>query len=196
MPRRKNGVVARLARKTTGEGRILGFSIEFSCARELNLEAMWQVRRLADSFFRIPRVKSPSCTFYFDNGRPSLSMKTCDISLTDYMGLALLKQLEDHYTGDLPDDLVELRPCKLPEPKTIGERIRYCRQSLRMTQAQLSKRIGFTRTLLVRYELGETCPSFSQVVRIAKALGVPPEAIDGDRSIVPKRWRSVVGRQW
>lgn len=46
-----------------------------------------------------------------------------------------------------------------------------------MTQATLAKSVGTGQDLISRYERGQIRPTFARLQRLAKALGVKPEAI-------------------
>lgn len=53
----------------------------------------------------------------------------------------------------------------------IGAAIRTQREAMRMTVAQLAKRVGVSRNTITNYESGKTEPSASDLVRLAEALG-------------------------
>jgi len=55
---------------------------------------------------------------------------------------------------------------------TIGENIRYVRQSKGMTQKQLGKLAGIAEPTIRRYELGKLNPKRETIQKIANALGV------------------------
>lgn len=57
----------------------------------------------------------------------------------------------------------------------FGARLREVRIALSLTQSQLGKRVGTSRTNIGRLETGRgPCPMLDSVVRYADALGVPP----------------------
>ena len=61
----------------------------------------------------------------------------------------------------------------------IGGMIRKQREAMRMTVAQLAKRIEVSRNTITNYESGKTEPSASDLVRLANALGCRIEAFLG-----------------
>ena len=63
---------------------------------------------------------------------------------------------------------------------TIGERIRYKREELKMTQAELAQKAGYTsRSTINKIELNANGVTQSKLVNIAKALGVSPAYLMG-----------------
>ena len=72
-------------------------------------------------------------------------------------------------------------------PQAIGERIRQARLTYGMTQAELARRVGLSKTSMNNLEKGETQdPHFSYVVRIADVLRVSLDTLIG-RSVAPQR---------
>ena len=59
------------------------------------------------------------------------------------------------------------------EPRTLGERIRYLRKSLALTQTELAKQSGVTQPLISDLEAGNVQTS-GHTPSIAAALGVDP----------------------
>lgn len=55
--------------------------------------------------------------------------------------------------------------------KTIGERIKERRKSLKMTQAQVAKGVGVSHVALSQWERDETSPSGENLYALAKVLG-------------------------
>ena len=55
----------------------------------------------------------------------------------------------------------------------LGYNIAYFRKLSKLTQMQLAKKIGISRTHLSRIEIGECVPSLSLVFDIADALYLP-----------------------
>lgn len=53
----------------------------------------------------------------------------------------------------------------------LGERIRAARESVGLSQAELSRRAGVHRITLGRIESGEGMPSAETVARIVRAIG-------------------------
>ena len=62
---------------------------------------------------------------------------------------------------------------------TIGDRIRYCRTRLLMTQSQLAERTGIHPVSIRKYETNKTIPQPEQIRRIADVLCVSYTAIAG-----------------
>lgn len=54
----------------------------------------------------------------------------------------------------------------------LGMSIRRVRKAKHITQDELSKRVGITRSVLTRYELGQIEMSMTMYVAICDALGV------------------------
>lgn len=62
----------------------------------------------------------------------------------------------------------------------IGRRIKEIRKSKKMTQLELSEKVGYVaRATITRIEQGKINLSESRIVEIAKALGVTPQEIVG-----------------
>lgn len=59
----------------------------------------------------------------------------------------------------------------------IGENIRRYRKAAGLSQAELAKRIGKTRSAISQYESNTTTPYMYVIDRIANVLGVSPENI-------------------
>lgn len=66
----------------------------------------------------------------------------------------------------LPEDVLERR-------RALGIRIADLRRSAGLSQDQLADAIGMERRSIQRYEAADRDPRFSDLVRIADALGVP-----------------------
>ena len=66
----------------------------------------------------------------------------------------------------LPDSVLRRR-------RVLGQRIAETRRAAGLSQEQLADRIGMERRSVQRYESGERDPRFTDLVRIADALGVP-----------------------
>jgi len=60
------------------------------------------------------------------------------------------------------------------EAKLVGTRIRQLRKRARLSTQSLAQRAGYTSAFMSQIEKGERQPSFETIVRLAKALGVPP----------------------
>jgi transcriptional regulator with XRE-family HTH domain len=61
--------------------------------------------------------------------------------------------------------------------KEIGERLRTLRQGRGITQVRLAKMLGTQQTAISQVELGNRGLTIQQVVKLAKALSVPTDAI-------------------
>lgn len=76
-------------------------------------------------------------------------------------------------------------------PMTLGERIRHARQHYGMSQAELARRIGVSKTTMNNIEMGETTdPGFSHVLHIAETLHLSLDALAG-RDDVAYAWSAV-----
>ncbi len=62
----------------------------------------------------------------------------------------------------------------------IGERVRQLREAAGMSQYQLAKLAGVLGSSLSRIEKGERDPSWTTVVKLARALGAPLTEFDLD----------------
>jgi transcriptional regulator with XRE-family HTH domain len=63
--------------------------------------------------------------------------------------------------------------------ETLGDRIRIQRARLRMTQAELARRIGISTTAMHAIESGDTDPRASRVRAMADVLGVSTDYLLG-----------------
>ena len=61
--------------------------------------------------------------------------------------------------------------------KTLGERIRTCRESAGLSQEALATAADIGRVTLVRLEKGSQAPRFKTLTAIARALGRPVQAL-------------------
>lgn len=73
-----------------------------------------------------------------------------------------------------------------------------CRKSKRITQEELAKRAGISRTNITRFEGGDYNPSVEMLVKIANAMDMNvnielEEIADGERSGIIPGWRSGIG---
>ena len=66
------------------------------------------------------------------------------------------------------------------EPAGFGARLRAFREAAGLTQKELAAAAGLGRLSVIRYEAGETEPSWSVVCRLAEAIGKTPDAFLGD----------------
>lgn len=73
-----------------------------------------------------------------------------------------------------PTDAAEQPDWLRQQRLDIGRRIRDARLWANLTQEGLAEAIGVERRTVVRIELGITSPPVDRLLRIARALGVPP----------------------
>lgn len=67
--------------------------------------------------------------------------------------------------------------------KTIGDRIRARRKELRLTQKDLSLKVGVSHVSISQWEKDETSPRGDNLMKLSRALGCEPEFIlNGDKS--------------
>lgn len=60
----------------------------------------------------------------------------------------------------------------------VSNKVRELRfQTGEMTQEQLAKEIGVSRQTIIAIEQGRFCPSLESALRMARAFGVPVEAL-------------------
>jgi transcriptional regulator with XRE-family HTH domain len=59
----------------------------------------------------------------------------------------------------------------------LGTRIRKAREQARISQAELARRIGISKTAMNAIEGGDTDPRASRIVAIAQVLGVSTDAL-------------------
>lgn len=62
---------------------------------------------------------------------------------------------------------------------TVGEKIKYCRKQLGITQEKLAERTGIHHVSIRKYEINKMQPQPAQLERIADALGVSYHALNG-----------------
>ena len=55
--------------------------------------------------------------------------------------------------------------------ETLGERIRMLRESVNLSQMELSLRVDISQSAIARYELNKTEPKASDIVKLADILG-------------------------
>jgi transcriptional regulator with XRE-family HTH domain len=61
--------------------------------------------------------------------------------------------------------------------QTFGENLREARRAAGLSQEELAKRAGIDRPTISVYEHGKREPNMSTLVKLARALGVPAEAL-------------------
>jgi len=76
--------------------------------------------------------------------------------------------------------------------ETLGQRIRKARQRYGMSQTELAKRVGISKTAMNQIEMGETLdPRMSRLRAIADILGVSMDYLAGredeDEDEAPRR---------
>lgn len=67
--------------------------------------------------------------------------------------------------------------------KTLGDRIREYRASIKMTQADFANRLGISGASVSAYENGTRLPSYDVLVKIADTLGVTTDELLGRKKI-------------
>lgn len=84
----------------------------------------------------------------------------------------------------MPAGLMERQTrLRAPKPLTIGERVRAARRAYGMSQVELSRRTGLSKTTMNNIEKGTTVdPHWSHIVRIAEVLHVSLDALVGHGS--------------
>lgn len=69
----------------------------------------------------------------------------------------------------------------------LGTRIRKAREQARISQAELARRIGISKTAMNAIEGGATDPRASRIVAIAQVLGVSTDALLLGTAAIGKR---------
>ena len=72
-------------------------------------------------------------------------------------------------------DIIESLSEEQKTSSTFGERLREIRKDMGMTQDEFAKKLGTSKQILSRYELGQRTPKIDQVVKYAKKLNVSVE---------------------
>jgi transcriptional regulator with XRE-family HTH domain len=62
---------------------------------------------------------------------------------------------------------------------TIGKRLRAIRESLKLTQAELAKKVGLTQSAISHFEEGKRTPSAQALEKIANGLGMSVDTLLG-----------------
>ena len=62
---------------------------------------------------------------------------------------------------------------------SYGQRISYLRESHKLTQTELARRLGITRASLSHYETGRRVPDFDTLAKMADLFGVSVDYIIG-----------------
>ena len=68
---------------------------------------------------------------------------------------------------------------------SISQNIRILRKKARLTQIDVAKALGVSIATFRRWEAGETAPTGTRIVELAKVLHVEPGEIIGLKNIVP-----------
>lgn len=63
--------------------------------------------------------------------------------------------------------------------ETLGERIRMLRESVNLSQMELSLRVDISQSAIARYELNKTEPKASDIVKLADFFGVSTDYLLG-----------------
>jgi transcriptional regulator with XRE-family HTH domain len=63
---------------------------------------------------------------------------------------------------------------------SINERITALRKQHKLSQTELAKRIGVSRTIIGNYERGENTPSIDNVIKLAQAFDVSVDFLLGE----------------
>lgn len=66
--------------------------------------------------------------------------------------------------------------------ETLGDRIRVARARLRVSQAELARKIGISTTAMNAIESGGADPRASRITKIAEALGVSTDYLLGHKT--------------
>ena len=67
--------------------------------------------------------------------------------------------------------------------ESIGERIKYLRERNGMTQAELAKKLGITRSAVNAWEMSISAPSVRSIIEISRVFNVSSDTILTDRDI-------------
>ncbi len=74
-------------------------------------------------------------------------------------------------------------------PKYLGKKMRAIRDSLGLTQIEMSKRLGFDTILpghISEYESGKRIPPYLVTLKYAKLAGITTDALIDDKRDLPK----------
>lgn len=74
--------------------------------------------------------------------------------------------------------------------KRIGDALAYARLERRLTQEEVSEKLGVNPETISRFERGHTAPPLFRLFELANLYGVPPESLiagGGGRSLDPAR---------
>ena len=66
----------------------------------------------------------------------------------------------------------------------IGQRIRFYRNKLGLTQSELAKKTGCTQGAIVAYECGKRTPSLIKGYLVAKALGITVDQLVEQKVVI------------
>jgi DNA-binding XRE family transcriptional regulator len=96
-------------------------------------------------------------------------------------GLPLPRRLHDYsFVGPFLVQLLNMN---------VGKRIRTLREAKGLSQADIEKRSGLTRSYVSRVEGGYTLPSVSTLEKLATALEVDPRQLFFQEQTSPKKFR-------
>ena len=71
----------------------------------------------------------------------------------------------------------DMRKEKIETKKTLGEELKTCRTNCKMTQEFVAESIGVSRQAVSKWESGNSDPSTSNLLALAKLFGVSVEEL-------------------
>lgn len=77
----------------------------------------------------------------------------------------------------------------------LGERIKHLREAKDLTQAELARILGLSRSAVNAWEMGLSVPSVSYIVALSKLFGVSSDMLLGINSAPSIRVDSLTDRQ-
>lgn len=83
---------------------------------------------------------------------------------------------------------------KFKKPISLGERVRFERERLRLTRPELAKMIGVSLSALQGWETNEREPQASMIIKIAETLDVTPNYLLTGEQSQPKSENGIVTR--
>lgn len=83
---------------------------------------------------------------------------------------------------------------KFKKPLSLGERVRFERERLRLTRPELAKMIGVSLSALQGWETNEREPQASMIIKIAETLDVTPNYLLTGEQSQPKSENGIVTR--
>ena len=70
----------------------------------------------------------------------------------------------------------------MPNNMDIGSKIAYLRKKINISQAELSERVGASRTIIGNYERNLNVPSLEMIVKLAKVFDVTTNYLINDNN--------------